>query len=392
MHTSITMFFPVLVLGCGEPIDSALETPETGNLETTQTNNSVVPPASLNVNTESLLVTSHHDGISVYNKDGEPVSELPLSEAINPPSLCGDLGCGGQGISLDSNGFLASYMKNGDISESGVVRFSLIDDTLAPDWQINGLESYVHDMTRMPGKQDGLIIAETLDNKISWFASKTDSEPIVVIDTNSPIWPSNVSMPNGIDQFSSQGRDFLLVNWRQDRQMPKVAGGLISLWEITDPFTPISIWNYPETGRLAQPHGATLRYHDGEIYLLYGHSASLSLTEEKRLFGTVGVAKSSSLFTAPTYFADIYTDSDYPFTLEYPRYADLTSNGNLTICSSGPNGWIWEVPLPTLSSTDKSGAHTSDYNQMNIIYLNGGRVLVEDLEQPFEARFWAPTQ
>jgi hypothetical protein len=385
MNTGVQILLPLLFTGCVGSTDSSVETSETSQSETGEP---LLPPEALTVTAESRLLVPSRGFMSIYDNDGKEVYEWNFTDIVDS-DIC-EAVCYGEGVAPDANGFLVSYVRGGTRSASGVMRFSFSDGELVPQWQRNDFETYVHDAIPMPKTEAGLIVLETLSNKISWFAEKSDSKPLFFVNTESPLWENSLDSPNGFEHFSAQGRDFLLINWRQDSSTPNIAGGLISLWEITDPSEPVAIWNYPQVGRLSDPHGAALRYYNGEIYLLYGHSKSL-VVSDKLLTGTIGIAKSSNLFTAPTYFADINTGSDY-LPMEYPRSADLTSAGNLIICTSGDAAWVWEVPLPTLVPTEKSGQHTDSNSEMNIIELNGGRVLVESLVQPFEARFWTPEQ
>jgi hypothetical protein len=392
MNANCQILLPLLLAGCGGSADSSISTSETSETsqtsQTSQTSDLLLPPEALVVTADSLLLVPSFGFLGAYDNNGKEVYEWDFADIVD--SYICDGACKGQGLTPDGDGFYVSYVKGDTRSKSGIMRFSFSDGELAPQWQRNNFETYVHDATPMPKTEAGMIVLETSANKVSWFAEKSDLKPLFSVNNESPLWESSLDSPNGLQQFSSQGRDFLLINWRQDSSTPIVAGGLISLWEITDPLEPVTVWNYPQVGRLSEPHGAALRYYDGEIYLLYGHSKSLTVPDEL-LTGTIGIAKSSNLFTAPTYFADISTGKDY-LPMEYPRSADLTSDGNLIICATGEQGWVWEVPLPNLFPTDKSGQHTESKSEMNIIELNGGRVLVEDLLHPFEATFWTPQQ
>jgi hypothetical protein len=404
VKTITTAVFSLLIAGCIAPTGTSIETAETA--ETTETaetspKEEMLPPLAPTVTDESLLVVPNQDYMSLYDNTGKEVYSWRWGDIIES-GMCDGKGavggCTGEGSSPDGDGLLVSYRQSGIPVEnelpSGVIRFSLINGVLTPDWQKEGFVSYIHDVARTPDHDTGLIILETLLNQISWFTDQSDPNPSFIITEDSPAWKTNLVLPNGFEQFSSQGRDFLLVNWRNDSGETQLAGGLISLWDISEPKNPVTIWDYPEDGRLREPHGATLRYYNGEIYLLYGHPNSYVNTSDKRRYGTIGIAKSSDLFSRPSYLADISPAGDLP-SMQHPRYADLTAAGDLIITdtgdsSKGKRGWVWQVPLPSLVPTDKSGGQTDEGENLHIIELNSGELIIEDISNPFEAWFWTP--
>lgn len=394
MNSFVLSISIAFIVACSSPTNTTTETAESGLAETAEAMDDLLPLKAVTVTDDTFLVVPDDNSLTLYNENGDVMHSLRWRDVVDS-GLCNG-GCSGEGGSPDGDGLLFSYCVDESPDDTGLsggyMRFSFEDGEFVPQWQREGFDSYLHDVTRDPTNKDGVLILETLNQQVSWFSKITDASPSITLNEDTDGWIPNLVLPNGFEQFSSQGRDFLLINWRQDSSINN-AGGLISLWEITDPNNPVTVWDYPESGRLNEPHGAALRYYDGAIYLLYGHSRSIDPTAGQAATGTIGIAMTNDLLTVPTYMADINTAGSLP-PMYYPRYAELTDQGDLIITDSGEfgdNSWVWKVPMPALTDTGKSGAQAVGGNTMNIIALDDGIILIDGLEDAFEAWLWTPS-
>jgi hypothetical protein len=170
MNTGVQILLPLLFTGCVGSTDSSVETSETSQSETGEP---LLPPEALTVTAESRLLVPSRGFMSIYDNDGKEVYEWNFTDIVDS-DIC-EAVCYGEGVAPDANGFLVSYVRGGTRSASGVMRFSFSDGELVPQWQRNDFETYVHDAIPMPKTEAGLIVLETLSNKISWFAEKSDS-------------------------------------------------------------------------------------------------------------------------------------------------------------------------------------------------------------------------
>jgi hypothetical protein len=316
------------------------------------------------------LVVPHDDGLTLYD-DSFAEERVWTWEALVP--ACAG-GCFGEGGSADGDGLLTTWVADGVDFRGGV---SIVGGTGRESATGAGL-SFPHDVVRDP--LEGTLIVCEAHGDVSWVAADGSSlDAIRRLGVGTPGWES--SIPNSLDLVVDGGRALLLVTVRGD---PFTWGptGLIMAWDVTEPDLPALVWRFPETGSLDTPHGAVLREHGGQWWLLYAHTRGMG--EEA---GTVGVAVLETPWSTPTYAADLV-----PPVLTEPwsflRGVDLGEDGTLILTDSGvefvqagpPSGRVIAAALPSLAPSGQRGG-TGD---QHFVPLDGAEARLSGLAMPFE--------
>ncbi len=327
---------------------------------------------------DHVLVVPQSDGLAIHRTDGTR-ARLMIWSDIAPD--CN--GCVGEGASADGDGLLVTWseLSFGRAVElqGGLARLAFDGTpTLGPREL-----AFPHDAVRQPS--DGSIaVAEAFADRVAWYTDgDTSGHPIAVLGPREHL---DVPLTNGLDHLAWQGRHLVAITGRGNLQNDP-SGGVIELWDLTDPTVPQRLWRFPESGGLDSPHGGSLRWYDGQWWLLYAHTFAVGDV------GTIGVATMADPTEPPSYVADLVPAGVDP--LWFVRGVDLTDDGVLLITDSGLDlsgkiGRILAAPFPTLPPAATSGAAPDD---QVFALLEDVELLATDIPNPFEGWLWrAPAE
>ncbi len=323
---------------------------------------------------DHVLVVPDADGLGFLDNTGAWVGRIPMGDLSG---ACGD--CTGEGAAPDGDGLLYCWAEG--FFDGGIAR---IDGFGATEWRIDGL-AFPHGAIRDPF-DDTVAAPEAGANAVNWYAGDGSSDTAVRRLNDADMgWTQD--LPNGIEKVEHEGHVYIAVSNRGGG-----FGGIpgkVSFWDITDPAAPTLLWKFPSTGDLDTPHGAIIRFYEGQWWLLWAHSYGAPGG------GSVGLAVSDDIEVLPAYVADLVPEAPVgPF--DFIRGVEITSDGWLWLTDSGPseglggdNGRIIKAPMPEgLVPTGASGA--ADEDQV-FVELIDATVMTEGVANPFHGWLWVPT-
>lgn len=317
---------------------------------------------------ESLLLVPGYDGLLFYDADFAPVAAWTWPELV--PGC--DARCGGLGAAADGDGLLvaAAYGGSGEDRPSGVVRLSAD----GPEIVAPGPFAFAHNAVRDP-VTGAMIVTETSLDQLLWL----DDDGATALYTLGVDHPDFVELrPNGLKLLELDSGVHLLLSSR-GVVGPGGTPGVISLWNVDDPDAPSLVWRFPGSGSLAAPHGPELREWAGRWWLLYAETGSRNL----------GVAITDDPTVLPAHVADLtLPDAEEAGFL---RAIGLQDDGTLLVVDSGgqngnpPKGSIYLASLPDELLDARAG------DAPRVLELDDAAVVIDELADPFEAWWWAPT-
>ncbi|MBX2800396.1 MAG: hypothetical protein KTR31_22140 [Myxococcales bacterium] len=343
----------------------------TDDVDTSDTSDTDTPPTQ--VDPDAVLVVPTGSGLALLELDGSIALSRTWTELVGN---CGN--CGGEGASDDGDGLLVSFTNGGPNREGAIAR---LDTDFELDFRLDGF-AFPHDVERDPA--DGtLIVEETSADRLAWLpADGSSATPDRTLDTSNADFAGN---PNGLDRFDHDGRSYALVTHRGGGggNPGGVAGGSITLWDITTAGSPEFQWRFPATGAIDTPHGAMLRQWQDQWWLLWAH------TEGAPNGGSVGLAVADAPTDAPAYVADLVPEDDVgPFN--FLRGVELSADGRLFATDSGrggggnATGQVVEAVMPDLAPTGAVG----NVDDQVLVSLGPATALASDLPSPYEAWLW----
>ncbi|MEQ1503135.1 MAG: hypothetical protein ABMB14_12935 [Myxococcota bacterium] len=338
------------------------------------TDTATIPPDSLVFDADHVLVIPDGGGLTLLASDGTKVLDASWTQLVGN---CG--GCGGEGASADGDGLLLSFTTGGGFGFDGAI--ARIDAAGALEFRLDGFD-FPHDAIRDP-VDDTILVGEAFRNQVRWVAGDGSSNATLrSLGRGDPGWEDDDV--NGLDLFEDGGRRYLVQSMRGGFSDE----GSIKLWDITDPAAMTIVWRFPASGSLAAPHSPTIRWYDGQWWLLYAHSNGL------RSGSTIGLAVMPDVTTAPAYVADLEpTGAEAPF--DFLRGVQLSDDGILYLTDSGPGegvgggpgqGRILQAPFPVgLVPSGTDGQYDSG---MTVIDLDGTTLIDDGYQNPFEGWLW----
>lgn len=324
-----------------------------------------------------VLVIPVRQGLRLMALDGSVVWSRTWSQLVGG---CG--ACGGEGASLDGDGMLVSFTtgRSGPLPQGGIAR---LDASGELDFRVDGF-GFPHDAIRDPA-DDSIIVTETAAHQITWIdGTGASSKALQAASRESH--PPFGGLPNGADRFDHEGRSYLLLSHRRDGAADLRGGGLLTLWDITEPGAVDFVWRFPEIGAVDTPHGPVFRIVDGVWWLLWAHTGGAS----SGAGGTVGLAATDDPRIRPTYVADLEPGSDVG-SLGFLRGVELTDDGALLLTDTGqigggPVGRVIEARWPDLAvPAEPRGGHIGD---QTFVDLGPASERLTGLDNAFEGWLW----
>ncbi|MEN0061284.1 MAG: hypothetical protein AAGA48_03985 [Myxococcota bacterium] len=340
-------------------------TGDTGPKSTTDTG-----PTLPRVLPRDSLVVPDKVGVTFLGLDGSLLESFTWSDLVGPCATCG-----GEGGSPDGDGLLLSFTTGDGPGNVGAV--ARVNGKGQLDFRVNGF-AFPHDVIRDPA-DNHLAVVATFTNDVRWIAGDGSSGTVLrSIGSSDPEFPNT---PNGAELLEYNGRNFILLSHRPN------ANGRITLWDITDPKDPVFVWRFPETGRIAVPHGPILRQRGADWWLLWAHTNGGPSGR-----GSVGLAVTTDPTLRPTYVADLDPEPDIaPFT--FLRGVELLDDGRMYVTDSGSaggngDGRIFLATFPTLAPS--GNGEVGSIGDQRFETLGPAPLIYDDVTSPFEAWYWPP--